>query len=325
MLASSSTRFPVYVDPAWEPVTESSPAFTYVQQAYPTTSHWNEAGAQLGVGFQGLQSTTGIERAYYQFNVGKDVTTGDVLSATLNATEVFSSDWSCTNLYTVDLTNVDHISSATTWNAQPARFSDNNTSAKVGGANANGGCVTSVPFTEDVTKAVADDGDGTLTVMLTVMLHMDSETNTNAFKRTSANPTVSVTYFPTPHDQGNIPWATYGPVQLDDSLVASPNLSNGDLVLNATDLNEAAVGQSLQLTGPGAEAGASEDLTKLAAKYGACMLSFNPKTPVLLGNGTTKPIGKIQPGDKVESGNLETGKNQGGHTVTATLINLDLA
>ncbi|MYS24663.1 RHS repeat-associated core domain-containing protein [Streptomyces sp. SID4948] len=84
-----------------------------------------------------------------------------------------------------------------------------------------------------------------------------------------------------------------------------------------------AMGIAASLIGPGAEAGASEDLTKLAAKYGACLLSFNPKTPVLLADGTTKPIGKIQPGDKVESGNPETGKNQGGHTVTATLINHD--
>ncbi len=59
MLSSSSTHFPVYVDPSWQPVTESNPSFTYVQQAYPNTSHWNESGARLGIGYQGWSSPTG--------------------------------------------------------------------------------------------------------------------------------------------------------------------------------------------------------------------------------------------------------------------------
>ncbi|MFJ4918480.1 RHS repeat-associated core domain-containing protein [Streptomyces sp. NPDC088725] len=240
MLASSATRFPVYVDPSWQPVTESSPSFTYVQQAYPNTSHWNESGAQLGVGFQGWSSPTGIERAFYQFNV-KNVLHTDIHSATLNASEVYSSNNACTK-YQVDVQNADHISSATTWNAQPALFSQT-ASAQVGGAN-GAGCDGPVAFTTDVTPAVATDGDGTLT--LRVAGH--SETDRLQFKRMSTDPTLTINYAPTPHEQGNIPWEQYGSVRLDDSLVASANMSTGDLVLNATDLDLNAVGQSLQLT-----------------------------------------------------------------------------
>lgn len=240
MLASSATHFPVYVDPSWQPVTESSPSFTYVQQAYPNTSHWNESGAQLGVGFQGWSSPTGIERAFYQFDI-KNVLHTDIHSATLNAVEVYSSNNACTK-YQVDVQNADHISSATTWSKQPALFSQT-ASAQVGGANGTG-CDGAVKFTTDETPAVATDGDGTLT--LRVAGH--SETDKLQFKRMSTNPTLTVNYAPTPHDQGNIPWQQYGSVRLNDSLVASPNLSTGDLVLNATDLDLSAVGQSLQLT-----------------------------------------------------------------------------
>jgi RHS repeat-associated protein len=84
------------------------------------------------------------------------------------------------------------------------------------------------------------------------------------------------------------------------------------------------IGIAASLLAPGAdEAVAGEDAVKLAGRYGACLLSFDPKTPVLLADGGTKPIGKIEPGDKVQAGNPDTGKNQGGHTVTATLINHD--
>ncbi|MET7612299.1 RHS repeat-associated core domain-containing protein [Streptomyces seoulensis] len=240
MLASSKTHYPVYVDPSWQPVTESNPSFTYAQQAYPNTSHWNESGAKLGVGYQGWSSPTGIERAFYQFDI-KNVLDTDIKSATLNATEVYSSNNACTK-YQVDVRSTAHISSATTWNQQPALYSESS-SAQVGGAN-GAGCDGPVNFTADVTPAVATDGDGTLTLRLAG----HSETDRLQFKRMSTNPTLSVNYAPTPHDQGNIPWEKYGSVRLDDSLVASPNLSNGDLVLNATDLDLSAVGQSLRLT-----------------------------------------------------------------------------
>ncbi|MEU2554844.1 RHS repeat-associated core domain-containing protein [Streptomyces sp. NPDC013313] len=240
MLASSKTHYPVYVDPSWQPVTESNPSFTYAQQAYPNTSHWNESGARLGVGYQGWSSPTGIERAFYQFDI-KNVQDTDIKTATLNATEVYSSNNACTK-YQVDVRSTAHISSATTWNQQPALYNESS-SAQVGGAN-GAGCDGPVNFTADVTPAVATDGDGTLTLRLAG----HSETDRLQFKRMSTNPTLSINYAPTPHDQGNIPWERYGKVRLDDSLVASPNLSNGDMVLNATDLDLSAVGQSLRLT-----------------------------------------------------------------------------
>lgn len=63
-----------------------------------------------------------------------------------------------------------------------------------------------------------------------------------------------------------------------------------------------------------------------AIKAGAkntCKNSFTADTPVLLADGTTKPIGELKPGDKVAAADPDTGTYEGGHTVTATMINHD--
>ena len=62
------------------------------------------------------------------------------------------------------------------------------------------------------------------------------------------------------------------------------------------------------------------ELDEVAAAHGC---SFTPDTQVLLDNGQTEPIGKVQPGDKVESADPDTGKHKGVRTVTATHINHD--
>ncbi|WP_335979720.1 polymorphic toxin-type HINT domain-containing protein [Streptomyces sp. CA2R106] len=54
---------------------------------------------------------------------------------------------------------------------------------------------------------------------------------------------------------------------------------------------------------------------------GGC--SFAPTTRVLLEDGTTKPISKIKPGDKVEAADPSDGKKKGDRKVTATWINHD--
>ena len=51
--------------------------------------------------------------------------------------------------------------------------------------------------------------------------------------------------------------------------------------------------------------------------------SFSPDTPVLLKSGKTKPIGKVKPGDTVESADPNDGRHQGTRTVTARLVHHD--
>ncbi|MFJ9907924.1 GH-E family nuclease [Streptomyces sp. NPDC101152] len=51
--------------------------------------------------------------------------------------------------------------------------------------------------------------------------------------------------------------------------------------------------------------------------------SFAPATPVLMAHGKTKPISKIEVGDKVQSADPKTGKHQGARTVQHVWINHD--
>ncbi|MFF6781959.1 RHS repeat-associated core domain-containing protein [Streptomyces sp. NPDC012510] len=51
--------------------------------------------------------------------------------------------------------------------------------------------------------------------------------------------------------------------------------------------------------------------------------SFDPQTPVLMADGKTKPIGKVAPGDHVESGDPDDGKHVGPRKVTARFVHRD--
>ncbi|MFF4121421.1 ricin-type beta-trefoil lectin domain protein [Streptomyces sp. NPDC001714] len=63
--------------------------------------------------------------------------------------------------------------------------------------------------------------------------------------------------------------------------------------------------------------------TKSAPKTKSSRCSFSPDTPVLMGDGKTKPIGKIKTGDKVQAANPKTGRHQGARTVQHVWINHD--
>ncbi|WP_329568549.1 LamG-like jellyroll fold domain-containing protein [Kitasatospora sp. NBC_01266] len=61
--------------------------------------------------------------------------------------------------------------------------------------------------------------------------------------------------------------------------------------------------------------------TEEPPEEGTC--SFTPDTPVLMADRTTKPIGTIKVGDKVQSADQTTGTDQGGRSVLATLVHHD--
>ena len=82
-----------------------------------------------------------------------------------------------------------------------------------------------------------------------------------------------------------------------------------------------AAGESAAEAVADAEAAAEADAEEQLA--GCSKLSFDPDTLVLMGDGTTEPIGDLRPGEKVQAADPDTGKHQGPRTVTATLINHD--
>ncbi|MHB9857447.1 FG-GAP-like repeat-containing protein [Streptomyces sp. YIM S03343] len=181
-----SASFPLYIDPTWVSVKDQDKGFTYVQHAYPGTSHWNDSDAKLGVGYQGYTSPTGAERTYYQFNIGTSMGDKHIHRAELDVDETYSADWGCTK-YRVTETNVAHISSSTTWNDQPDAYSQSDTYDFTGANNKD--CPGGDAGGFDVTNSVSNDGDGTVTYRLT-----GSESNETAFKRFSTKAILAITY-----------------------------------------------------------------------------------------------------------------------------------
>ncbi|MFB9733550.1 polymorphic toxin-type HINT domain-containing protein [Streptomyces thermocoprophilus] len=72
----------------------------------------------------------------------------------------------------------------------------------------------------------------------------------------------------------------------------------------------------------GGRLAAAEAESAAASLYKAAC-SFTPDTPVLLKDGKTKPISKVEPGDEVEAADPETGEHEGPRTVEAQLIHHD--
>ncbi|WP_104817408.1 ricin-type beta-trefoil lectin domain protein [Kitasatospora sp. MMS16-BH015] len=193
ILTDSTTKYPVYIDPAWVPATIGKQQYTWTQQAFPNTSNLNKSSSadidHPGVGYQGWSSPYGIERAYYQFDVSgyKGVV---VNSATLHAEEYMSSDWSCTNSYGVNAYLSASFDGNTTWNNSPARY-DSLGSRNVPGAGQNG-CYNNVGVDWDATTVVKNGlGAGWNVAAFTLQ---GDEGNRNAFKRFDYNASLSIQY-----------------------------------------------------------------------------------------------------------------------------------
>ncbi len=85
--------------------------------------------------------------------------------------------------------------------------------------------------------------------------------------------------------------------------------------LDTGGTDPAAAGSGTKPTTPAAGTGDAPPVTSKC--------SFSPDTPVLLASGKSEPIGKLKVGDKVESANPNTSKEEGGRTVQHIWINHD--
>ncbi|MFI5871368.1 polymorphic toxin-type HINT domain-containing protein [Streptomyces sp. NPDC051445] len=73
----------------------------------------------------------------------------------------------------------------------------------------------------------------------------------------------------------------------------------------------------------GASRAAAAEVESAAATLLREACSFSPDTPVLLENGETKAISKVEPGDEVEAADPDTGRHKGSKSVTARLVHHD--
>ncbi|MFI6055189.1 FG-GAP-like repeat-containing protein [Streptomyces violascens] len=190
LLTAPDTHFPVYIDPNWMPRNTGNTAWGGIWEAHKSepwdTAKWDDPG----VGYQGWQADTGIERVFYKFDTsfysGKTIG-----SATLNMLETYSASIGC-ETYGVNVYRADSFSSGISWNTAPA------THEKIGSASVTGtrnnDCPGNQPALADVTSAVANAGSS-----LSVGVFAADEGDKNAFKRFSTNPTLTVQYNSVPN------------------------------------------------------------------------------------------------------------------------------
>ncbi|MFF1415306.1 LamG-like jellyroll fold domain-containing protein [Streptomyces sp. NPDC058289] len=120
-LTAPDTAYPVYIDPAWIPIERETQSWAWVQEAYPTTTSYNDYADPYdpGVGYQRWQTKTGLERYYVQL-YSNDLGDKVIKKASLHATQSYAADATCNNRYNVDLHATGPLLSNITWQAQPA-------------------------------------------------------------------------------------------------------------------------------------------------------------------------------------------------------------
>jgi hypothetical protein len=213
----SRATLPAYIDPTfnWHPAAAPNPAFDEVKQGSPCNgaSYYNNTGSagnygQLGVGYNGWSTCVGAEHAMYQWQIPTVIWGSNVSSATVNATEVYSS--TCNTTSTVNLHWTGTIGSGTNWNNRPGFINGFNVPVDFGPSYNGDFCPGngSVSHGFNVLGPMAEAASGHWS-SFTVALTQDSteaSKNRNAFKRFSDNPGLQIFY--------NLPPATPGAAQL---------------------------------------------------------------------------------------------------------------
>ncbi|MFF3216968.1 LamG-like jellyroll fold domain-containing protein [Streptomyces sp. NPDC002886] len=182
-LTAPDTAYPVYIDPAWIPANREVQHWAWVQEAYPTTTSYDDYADDYdpGVGYQRWRSKTGLERYYVQLDTS-DLGDKSIKKASLNATQSYAADATCSNTYNVDLHSTEQLLSNITWNNQPKDYGVLRTTSmnSAGGA----GCSSSTTRGEwDVRDHLADRISlGKVTYALFAANESKSSGN-NGFKR----------------------------------------------------------------------------------------------------------------------------------------------
>ncbi|WP_143676653.1 FG-GAP-like repeat-containing protein [Streptomyces sp. TLI_146] len=185
LLTATDTHYPVYIDPNWEPSRTGSNTWGAVWEAYKNSAWDTGKWGNPGVGYQGYQTDTGIERVYYKFNTSPYA--GKVIhSAALTMTETYSASIGCEK-YGLNVYRTDSFSSGITWNTAPSAH-ERIGSASVTGTR-NNDCPGDQLAEADVTSAVDNAGSS-----LSVGVFAADESNRDAFKRFSTNASLVVQY-----------------------------------------------------------------------------------------------------------------------------------
>lgn len=213
LLASPSTRFPVFIDPSfsWIPATGSEQAYDPVQSGSGCTgSHYNSSSYPFSpMGYdnfaQGNCQYSDTDYALYRVGIPTVVTAAGahLNSASVQLTEVYTS--SCSANPSVTVSWIGGISSSTGWPG-PNRMASNVDSSKAFGPD-SGSCNTVQNTGNRVSLGFSIMGDmaaiGTAS-NITLRVWEPNDTNDVNHKQLTDNPTLQFTYNDTPSVPSNL-------------------------------------------------------------------------------------------------------------------------
>ncbi|MFD9489792.1 DNRLRE domain-containing protein, partial [Streptomyces sp. NPDC059991] len=194
MLRGPNTHYPVYIDPAWNPVSANDPKQTHdeIQEGCPDKNALNSGTAPYdtpGVGMNSYSGCIGREEAYFQFRLDSRLLNSQVriVDATFKAMEIYSASCSITSNVIVKQ-SLSQINSSTTWNNRPSLGNTQGQPQPYGSA-----CTSTVYRGFDVLDAVTRSASQRKNWVAFGLIAED-DSNGYYFRRFSNNPTLSVHY-----------------------------------------------------------------------------------------------------------------------------------
>ncbi|WP_254647643.1 hypothetical protein [Streptomyces sp. GbtcB6] len=247
LLTGAHTRFPVFIDPTWNPhyATGAKQHYVETQQGCPAAKNYDSTQyGDPGVGYNSWSGCIGGERSYFQLAVPSGIWGAHIVSATVDAKENYSA--SCSLSSDIYLYWSGAISSGTTWNAKPSLTS------KLATKSFGPACTSEPSGGFSVTSTIAKGAAAHWTSWTFALVNSQNGSGDgNYFKRFANNPSMSITYNHVPNKPGTLA-----------TKVGSTSLGCG------TTGDYPIVGKTLATTPPTLNAAVSDtDKDALAATY----------------------------------------------------------
>ncbi|MGV9887272.1 hypothetical protein [Streptomyces sp. NPDC003395] len=200
LLKGSATRFPVYIDPTWNPHYASGGRQHYVetQQGCPSAKNYDSTQyGDPGVGYNSWSGCIGLERSYFQLGIPSTVWGTHIVSATVDVKENYSA--SCSLSSDVKLYLTGSISSSTTWSNRPG-LSSNLATKSFGPA-----CSSQPSGGFSVTSTIAQKAAAKASSWTFALVNSHEGSGDGAyFKRFANNPSMSIEYNHVPSRPGSL-------------------------------------------------------------------------------------------------------------------------
>ncbi|MFE4977566.1 ricin-type beta-trefoil lectin domain protein [Kitasatospora sp. NPDC056651] len=205
LLDGPNTSYPIYVDPSWSNDARGKSHHAWVQSAYPGTGNFDRTGSaerdRPGVGYQGWETTKGIERALYEFNLSGYLPNTAINYANLRVWQYVSADYSCTTGYPVSVYRAGAFDGGISWNSHHIyEWLDGK---NVPGNGGSGACAAGIPVDFNVTGAMRDALADTGTPLAFAIRGPEGTGDKAAFKRLTYDAVLSTEYDHVPLQPGD--------------------------------------------------------------------------------------------------------------------------